>query len=358
MSKFQTRINQNINNIWRYAAFYPSIKEKYRLSLDEGNTPEINAPKIAKESGLKELIFKREDQNPNGSHKDRGMAYQISCAAEEGRKNLIISSSGNAAISAAAYCRKAGIKLFVFVSPKIEKAKLAEIIKYNPALVFSSAKSLSFAEYAGEKFKIKNIKSSADDNSVYGYKSIGFEIFEHLGAVDSVFMAVSSGTALLGIIAAYQDLMALGEIKKRPQFHLVQTSRIHPLAAHFDKDFKFEREILAKAIVARKVFKEKEIIEAVFQSGGSGWIIQNEEIEKAAQILEHNGINTSYEGALALAGIFKARRQKFDFGRKAVCLLTGKAYARIEEGGDFSREKIIAISEAPEAEKFMRSLIL
>jgi len=320
--------------------------------LGEGNTPEISAPIIAKELGLEELIFKCEDQNPNGSHKDRGLAYQISCAYEEGRKDLIISSTGNGAISAAAYCRNIGIKLFVFVALKIERAKLEKIIKQYPAIVFTSLKPLTFSNYASEKFNIKNIKASSDKNSLYGYKSIGFEIFEHQGEVDSIFLAVSSGMTLLGILAAYQDLLALGEIKKIPQFHIVQPSRIHPLAAHFDKDFKFESEILAKAIVNRKVIQEKEIIDAVTQSGGSGWIVQNADIKKASALLRTNGIETSNEGAAALAGIFKARAKGFDFGKKTVCLLTGRTYIDTEEITDFPAEKLKFIENAEQLDKF------
>ncbi len=352
MSTFHSKINADLKNIWRYAEFYPPIKTEYRLSMDEGNTPEIMAAEIGKSLGLNDLIFKCEDQNPNGSHKDRGLAYQISRAYEEGRKSLIISSSGNAAISAAAYCQKAGIKLFVFVSDKIEKAKLAKILAYNSAMVFSCAKPLTYADYASEKFKIKNIKSSADNNSFYGYKSIGFEIFEHLAAIDSIFMAVSSGTSLLGIIASYKDLLALGEIKKMPQFHLVQTSRIHPLAAHFDKDFKFEREVLAKAIVARKVPKEKEIIKAITETNGSGWIVQNDEIKKASESLKNNNVETSNEGALALAGIFKARRRKIDLGQKVVCLLTGRAYMNTEEITALSPKKIKFIENTAQLDEY------
>lgn len=352
MSIFQTKINQYIKNIWRYAAYYPPVKTEYRLSLDEGNTPEIMAPEIAKSLGLNDLIFKCEDQNPNGSHKDRGLAYQISRAYEEGRKNLIISSSGNGAISAAAYCRNAGIKLFVFVSFKIERAKLEKIIEQNPAMIFTSLKPLTFSDYISKKYDIKNIKSSADENSIYGYKSIGFEIYERQGEADSIFLAVSSGMTMLGIAAAYQDLLALGEIKKMPQFHIVQPSRIHPLAAHFDKDFKYESEVLAKAIVNRNVLKEKEIISAITQSGGGGWIVQNSAIKEATELLKNNGIETSYEGAAALAGIFKARNKGFNIGKRTVCLLTGRVYVDTEKLNTLPREKLMLIENTAQLDEY------
>lgn len=346
------KINSNSKSIWRYADHYPNMDEKLRLTLGEGWTREMEIPSIAESLGISSVFFKREDENPNGSHKDRGLAYQISKAKEKGEKRLLVSSSGNAAISAAAYCRAAGIELFVFVSSKIDKGKLAAIAKNEPAAIIISEKPLTFAEYASKKFNIRNIRSTADENSVFGYRSLGFEIFEHLGELDSIFIAVSSGSTLLGIASAYRDLVNEKIVKKMPQLHFVQTSRIHPLAKHFDKDFKFEKEVLARAIVARDVPKEKEILDAVSASGGSGWIVQNEGILKASKILRENDVTTSYEGAAALAGIYKAKAKDFDIGQKVVCILTGKAYETDIKGAIVS-DKIFHIESESELGKII-----
>ncbi|MBI2611236.1 threonine synthase, partial [Candidatus Gottesmanbacteria bacterium] len=56
-----------------------------------------------------------------------------------------------------------------------------------------------------------------------------------------------------------------------------------------------------------------------------GFIISDEEVKKADIYLQKNGINTSYEGALALAGLWKGKLQGLTF-QKPICLLTGKKY--------------------------------
>ena len=56
--------------IWQYAQqLKPLVKSKFRLSLNEGHTELIK---------IDNIYFKREDQNPTGSVKDRGIAFQIS----------------------------------------------------------------------------------------------------------------------------------------------------------------------------------------------------------------------------------------------------------------------------------------
>ncbi len=321
MSIFFSKVNQNLKNIWRYAAFYPSVRKENQITLAEGNTPEISAVNIAKNLGLKELIFKREDLNPNGSHKDRLLAYQVSRAKENGEKSLIISSSGNAAVSAAAYCRLAGIKLFVFISPKIDKEKIA---KMAGATIIISRYARTLADLASKKFKIKNLRPGADENSYYGLKSIGFEIFEKRGAIDAIFIPTSSASAILGTAEAFRDLIKLGEIGKMPEIYAVQTSKIHPIAENFDKNFIFEKESLARGIVSKNIPPEKlaKILDVIKNSSGGGAIVSDANIIEANKIFKKNNIETGCESAAGFAGAIKMREKVK--GKKVAVLLTGR----------------------------------
>jgi len=304
------QVEKSTSGIWRYRSYYPFVPKEYRLSLNEGETPEVKSEGI---------IFKREDQNPTGSLKDRGMTYQISQALAEGEEKLVISSSGNAGISAAAYCRLAEIKLHVFVSPKIKSEKLKQIKKFG-AEVYLSMRPVSEAIRFSQKTGFLNLRPSVQDNGLIGYKSLAFEIHQNLGKVDSIFIPVSSGTALVGMAEGYKTLGYL------PQLHLVQTTVVCPLAGLFDKDYQRSKTSLADALVARIVPRKKEILKLVEDSGGWGWVISDEQIEEAAKKLENLGISTSAEGEAALAAIWKAKKKGKDLGEKVVCLLTGKKY--------------------------------
>lgn len=323
MSNFHSKINKNLKNIWRYAAFYPPIKEENRLTLGEGNTPEISAENLAKKLGLKQLIFKREDLNPNGSHKDRLLAYQVSAAKENGEKVLIISSSGNAAVSASAYCKLAGINLFAFISPKTDKEKLTIIAKHG-AIMIISKHALTLGDLAAKKFGIKNLRPGAEENSYYGLKSIAFEIFERYGALDAIFIPTSSASTLLAIAEAHNNLIKSGEIDKMPEIYAAQTAKIHPIAENLDKDFVVEKESSARGIVSKNIPREKleKILKVIKESGGGGAVVSDKEIVNAQKILEENNIITGYESAASFAGVIKLK-EKIS-GKKVAVLLTGK----------------------------------
>jgi len=78
--------------------FLPVTDATPVVTLNEGNTPLIEAPSIAERLGLNiKVYFKFEGANPTGSFKDRGMTVAISKALGEGARAVICASTGNTA---------------------------------------------------------------------------------------------------------------------------------------------------------------------------------------------------------------------------------------------------------------------
>ncbi|MDP3954858.1 MAG: pyridoxal-phosphate dependent enzyme [bacterium] len=300
-----------VGGIWKDSQHYAPVDKEFQLTLSEGNTPE------AEFAGI---IFKREDLNPTGSIKDRGMAYQISKAYQEGHQALVISSSGNAAISAASYCQLVGIKLKVFASLKINREKLFKI-KELGAEVEISKKAVSEAERFSKGKNIMNLRPSVEKFGSEGYKSLAFELDRHLGKIDSLFVPVSSGTGFSGIGEGYRELGYL------PMMFAVQTSAVCPIASQFDTDYVPSPTSLADALVARVTARREEVLTLIHDSGGGAFVVDDKLISKGWEQLEGFGITTSGEGAAALAGILKAKGMNKNLGEKVVCLLTGRKYS-------------------------------
>src|SRR5579859_1254570 len=92
----------------RYAAHLPVSARTPRITLGEGGTPLVRAPRLEAETGVREVWLKVEGMNPTGSFKDRGMVVAVAKAMEEGAASVICASTGNTAASAAAYAARAG----------------------------------------------------------------------------------------------------------------------------------------------------------------------------------------------------------------------------------------------------------
>lgn len=275
-----------------------------------GNTPLVK---------LDNIYFKCEYENPTESHKDRAFSYQISKLKKQGIKKAVLSSSGNAAISAAHYCQLADIELTVFISPNINKNKLQVLKKLN-CKIFQTPKPVSSSMiFAGEN-DAYNLRQSTDPNALVGYESIASEIINEGILPDAVFIPVSSGTVLIGISLGFKKL------NLKVPIHAVQTDAVHPVAGVFDKDFKLtDQRSLADAIVAKYTPLQDKVISNIQDTCGWGWVINNEEMKQGRNWLLTHDLDCSYEGGAVLAALWKSKKQGHKF-KYPVCLLTGKFY--------------------------------
>src|SRR3954454_21984556 len=100
--------------IEEYREFLPVDESTPVVTLHEGGTPLIPAPRLSERVGAT-VYLKYEGLNPTGSFKDRGMTMAISKAVEEGAKAVVCASTGNTSASAAAYAARAGLTCAVLI---------------------------------------------------------------------------------------------------------------------------------------------------------------------------------------------------------------------------------------------------
>lgn len=326
MPDFNSIINLNDFSIWRYQHLYPPLHVRFRLTAGEGNTQLLE-----KDS----LFFKREDLNPSGSIKDRGVATQLSYALSQHHQRFVISSSGNAGISMALYAQKYDLDITVFVSPRIVKGKLDKLRQLGANIEIDQKplrRSLQYAKKTGSF----HLRQSRDPFAWVGFSSLGFELFEHFGEDLSslaIFFPVSSGATIVGVSQAFHRLVEDGFLPNLPQLHLVQTTFVHPIAEVFHPEVSFVRDEkdnlsglgLASALCARQTPLRDDVINLVKSSGGWGWVVTETEIDQAWGNLRHLGLETSAEGAVALAGFYLAQEKEL-MTKQAIILLTGKLY--------------------------------
>lgn len=275
-----------------------------------GNTPIIK---------LDGIYFKCEYENPTGSHKDRAFFGQIAQLKKQGVTKAVISSSGNAAISAAYYCNLEKIDLTVFISPNININKL-KVLENLKCQIITTQKPISDAFKFAKENGAYNLRQSTNKNASIGYETIATEIVNAGVSPDAIFIPVSSGTAFVGISGGFE------KAGYKIPINAVQTDAVNPIASQFDGNFKTTGEkSLADAIVAKFTPREDEIIKIIKETNGSGWVITNPEMRNARDWLINHKINCSYEGAAALAALWKAKRNGFEL-KNPVCLLTGKNY--------------------------------
>lgn len=262
---------------------------------------------------LENVYFKREDLNETGSAKDRAMIFQIENLKKQGFKSAVISSTGNAAISAAHFCHINKIDLTIFVSPKINKNKF-DLLKQGGGQIFISNQPISESIKFAKKNHAYLLRQSTDPSALIGYQEIGKELMDQLPQITSVFIPVGSGTTLLGISKS---------LKPSVKIYAVQPANNCPLSKIFDSNYQPETEITTDALSAKYLPLKSQIITAIKNSNGSGLVVQNNEIMDAQIKLSSDQIKTSFEGAMAFAGLKKAIKNNLEIGDYPVIVLTG-----------------------------------
>ena len=194
------------------------------LTLGEGNTPLIEAPRLSAELGVR-LYLKLELLNPTGSFKDRGMVVAVSRAAERGVHTVVCASTGNTAASAAAYAARAGLRAVV-LTPKgaTAGAKRAQVRAVGARVVEvdgSFDDALRCCRELGEVdgFELVN---SVNPNRLEGQSTLVPEVLAQLGAAPDVIALPyggggNSSAIALGIErAGLATTLLAGEAAKRP----------------------------------------------------------------------------------------------------------------------------------------------
>src|SRR5437660_12897639 len=121
--------------IERFRDRLPFAPEDPVVSLEEGSTPLVPAPRLS-ERVEAEVWLKLEGANPTGSFKDRGMTCAVSAAVREGAEAVVCASTGNTAASAAAHAARAGMRGVVSVPEgKIATGKLAQALMHGARVV-------------------------------------------------------------------------------------------------------------------------------------------------------------------------------------------------------------------------------
>jgi threonine synthase len=289
-------------------------------------TPQTTHPELAKEIGVKGLYLKREDLHPYGSHKGRSVPVMIDLKASKGSKDFAISSSGNAALAALRHIQKRNIEgadfsLSILIGEHInadKKDKLFSEILDGRIKIAESPRPLQtlFALVKGEKKE--SLRQSIDDAALIGYESLAEELAA-IPDLSAVFMGTSSGTtaqALANYFIKNDKAIAV---------HIVQTSTVSPIAEEFSPPPALLEVSLADAIVDKVAHRKDALVEAIKKTNGSGWIATNEDISKAQKLMkEKASVDATGNGALALAGLLKARAGGIKFKGTVVCVVGGK----------------------------------
>jgi threonine synthase len=308
--------------IERYRDRLPFAPDDPVITLDEGATPLVHAPRLSERLGV-EVWLKIEGANPTGSFKDRGMTCAVSGAVRDGSTAVVCASTGNTAASAAAYAARAGITCAVIVPDgKIARGKLAQAVIHGARVVGLKGnfdEALRLVRELSQAHPIALV-NSVNPLRIEGQKTAAFELIETLGPQRPLdALAISVGNA--GNITAYWKGFgeSADQIERMPKMLGFQAAGAAPLVLGHAVE---QPETLASAIRIGDPARGEEALLAVSESGGAINSVTDEQILEAYRFLaDQEGVFCEPSSAASVAGLLVHGIP--DGAQRIVCVLTG-----------------------------------
>ena len=303
------------SGVWRYRELLPFDGFHLQaVSLREGNTPLLNAPRAAEYARLNHLTFKHQGFNPTGSFKDNGMTCGVTQAVRLGKKRVACVSTGNTSASMAAYASAAGLDPIVFIPHgNISYGKLAQALEYGARTLQVEAnfdQILALVRVLADRLGIY-LLNSINPFRIEGQKTIIFEMLDQRDWNPPDWIVLPGGN--LGNTSAFgkalRELRDLGLIREIPRLAVIQAEGASPFYDFIQAGGKFRSQpdphTLATAIKIGdpvswpKAFQEVEVSKGVVEK------VSEQEIADAKAIIGRCGIGCEPASAATLAGIQK-----------------------------------------------------
>jgi threonine synthase len=341
---------------------WPGIIEAFRehlpvtdatpvVTLLEGNTPLLDAPRVAQRAGVARVLLKVEGLNPTGSFKDRGMTMAISIAVDRGAKLVICASTGNTSASAAAYAARAGVGCAVLIPEgHVALGKLAQALIHGAQVVpihgnFDDA--LRIVRELGERPGIE-VVNSVNPFRIEGQKTASFEIVDSLGDAPTVHcLPVGNAGNITAYWRGYREYRELDRSTHLPRMLGWQAAGSAPIVLG---EPVLHPETIATAIRIGNPASWNGAVEARDESGGHIGSVTDAQILEAYRMLaSEEGCFVEPASAASVAGLFEAAADRLlEPDDVVVCTVTGhglkdpqRVISEVEVG-----ESIVASTDA------------
>lgn len=321
--------------IWRYWPLLPVTDPAHFVSLDEGRTPLLHAPRLGAALGLHDLWIKYEGTNPTGTFKDRSSATAVSSALEFGFWATALVTTGNGGSAVASYSARAGLKSFIFAPTHSAQPKLHHMAACATELVLVEgdydAISRTYKQLIDQVEGVFDCGGLASPYKLEGKKSLAYEVAESFGwqTPDVVICPVGTGDQFVAAWLGFEDLVRLGWIERRPRMVCVQSTVADSIVAAWREGHELRprpagRTVAEGVAIGDPGAKGEWILDILREGDGLGVTPEDDEILAAQRLLaKTEGLWAGPTGAIAVAGAARlARDGTLAHDARVVCIVS------------------------------------
>lgn len=312
------------HSLWRYSELLPLSQPDPEIMLGEGGTSLTRLYTYERMFNHPHIFMKDERQGPTSSFKDRQAALSVTALRRAGIDECVLASTGNAGAAYAAYCARAGIRLWLFVTSQVPAEKMREAALYGAEVIKVSGTYDETKQVAAEFARRKGLYFDQGAKSIPGkesMKTLAFEIAEQLAAAlgpdssgrwrapDWYIQAVSGGIGPLGVWKGFSELVQMGMIARMPKLGIVQAAGCAPMVAAFQAGQAKAAPVIPQTLIAVLAtgdpgFSYTLLRQAVLSNGGVMVTAEDgRAFDAMRRLASKAGISVEPAAAVAFAGL-------------------------------------------------------
>jgi len=329
-----------VRTLWRYAEVLP---DGARVTLGEGMTALLAAPRLGAALGLERLYVKDEGLNPTGSFKARGMTAAVTRAKQLGAETLAAPTAGNAGGALAAYAAAAGLASVIVMPADTPAANVMECRAFGAKVVLLDGLISDCGKYVAEHKDREgwyDVSTLKEPYRVEGKKTMGYELWEQFDGTlpDVIVYPTGGGVGLIGMCKAFDEMQEMGWIgEERPRMVAVQAQGCAPIvkaweAQRSSAEFFPNAATLASGLRVPGPLGDFLVLRMLRQTKGTALTVTDDEMLAAGKELASlEGIFAAPEGAATVSAARKLAASAWIKPQETVVLFnTGTGYKYAE----------------------------
>jgi threonine dehydratase len=283
-------------------------------------TPLLPHPLLAERLGA-DVWVKHENHNPTGAFKVRGGLNLIArLGPDDRRRGVISATTGNHGQSLAFAASRAGVPCTLVVPVGNNPGKNALMRAWGATLIehgadFDDAREL--VERLCEERGLRYVHSANEPDLIAGVGTYALEVFETLGDIDTVFVAIGGGSGACGLIVVRDALGLKTRIIGVGAQNADAVARSWRTGTRVVGD---TANTFAEGIATRVTF---DLTFGILQHGLADFIsLTEEELAEGVRLaldLTHNLAEGAGAASIAAALKWRERIQ----GKRVVCIMSG-----------------------------------
>jgi threonine synthase len=235
----ETVERRGADSMWRFDDLLP-FPAPEAVSISEGATPLVEAPRLADELDVGRVVVKDEGRNPTGTVLDRGLSLAVTAIAGFGEdpEPLAHATPGNAGQAGAAYAGRADLRSYAFVPSRAPFSNKAMINVHGGEMRVVGGRYPDALAAVDEQLRSEwtSLQEFTNPYRHEGAKTVALETLVSLDweVPDVVVTPVGTGEVLVGLAEGFRAAEAVGLVEDTPRLYAAQPTGCAPVVEAFE----------------------------------------------------------------------------------------------------------------------------